>query len=470
MPKKHSLKTSISSIKCVREYSKKHLSFIHRRSNESYADHCLEVADVVNECTGEESIYRVALLHDLLINPEGEMLLKHSPLSEQEQKLARKMFELRRLEIDEKTQDLDCVIDSFAQDPKLFSLRMAHRVNDIRHLHRFNKTLRRKIAKESIHMYAALAGRLGMEAWKYEIEDTCLEWVYPKIARDLSEKFQEYDEIDALCLRHVSALLKREMKKQGIQCSFEERRKARYSTYRKMVAKKRKFEDLTDRLALRIITGDIFDCYKALAVVHAVMHPIPGKLKDYIGAPKENGYRSIHTVVYPLAGVSEQPMEIQIRTAQMHQSCEYGSAAHGDYKKALYALNEQPARVELFRNLANLKEEARSPKEFERALRHYFRDDIIGVFNSSNRLYHFKAPITALDFVCYIHPKKYQKLKEVRINGRMRPFNTELKDGDIVEARFSRNYQVTRAWVEACAHRTTKDHLRENLKELTCAV
>jgi len=246
------------------------------------------------------------------------------------------------------------------------------------------------------------------------------------------------------------------LKKHGISAEIQTRKKSLYSTYRKMAIKKRRFEELTDRLAIRILVPEMKDCYQALGVVHAVFHPIPGKLKDYIGAPKENGYRSIHTVVYPLPGVTEQPIEIQIRTRQMHDECEFGSLRHGEYKNAVYALEAKPARVNLFRSLALLKEESRSPKQFTEALRTYFRDDHVALFDEKNNLYHLKGPVSALDFACLVHGKRVSRLKSVRINGREQSYSTLLKDGDTVEVSFGVKRTVRKDWRHACRNPQTK--------------
>ena len=228
--------------------------------------------------------------------------------------------------------------------------------------------------------------------------------------------------------------------------------KSLYSTYRKMVLKQRTFDQITDRLALRIIVDTLDDCYRALGIVHRHLHPIPGKLKDYIGAPKENGYQSIHSVVYPLPGVTEQPIEIQIRARDMHHACEFGTAAHGQYKESVYALQSQTSRVNLFRNLESLREESRDPKQFEQALRKYFREDHIAVFDARNNLFHFRKPASVLDFVCHVYPSRFHLLKEVFLNGRRRTPDTRLEDGDTVDAVFGRSPRIAKEWMYACCH------------------
>lgn len=445
----------------VFEFSKKHLSPLSRRSGENYFQHGAEVAATLHDTQPDLSLCRVLLLHDLLVHPNGENLLKKAPLSSEEKRLVRHMHELRRLNIDKDTKDLDFVILEFSQDSRLLLMRMAHRLNDLRHIDRFEDPLKTQILSESLHMYTAIAGRLGLHAWRYEMEDLCFRRLYPTLAQKLAQEFEKVKVLDEACLEHTKHYLLKEIRAKNIEATVELRIKSIYSTYRKMVQKKRSFHELTDRLALRIIVNQRDECYPILGIVHRLMHPIPGKLKDYIGAPKENGYRSLHTVVYPLPGVTEQPIEIQIRSWEMDAECEYGVAAHHLYKERTSNLTSNFSRVNLFRNLEILKTEARSPAEFETALLSYFNEDIVLVFDAKNHLYHFKKPATALDFVCLVHGKRCGRLKSVHINGRERSLHTLLHDGDVVDAQFGRQWVYDRKWRSLVQHERSKEVLKQ---------
>jgi (p)ppGpp synthase/HD superfamily hydrolase len=448
----------------ARAYAIEHLSGIVRRSGETYAQHGCEVAAVLRELTDDASLLSVAILHDILVHPNGNALLRAAPLTTDERSLVRQLHRLRHLHIDARTKDLDRTIAAFTSDFRILLVRMAHRLSDVRNLVRFRGRLQTQIARETLHMYTAIAGRLGMHAWRYEMEDTCFRLLQPRIVRQLEAKFAASAVADGACLRHGQRFLIKKLLDAGIRCTMEGRRKNLYSTYRKMAIKKRRFEELTDRLALRIIVPTVRDCYVALGVVHAHFHLIPGKLKDYIGLPKENGYRSIHTVVYPFAGVTEQPMEIQIRTEAMHRECEYGVARHGEYKNFSYALDTPSSRVSLFRNLESLREEGRSPRRFEAALRTYFSDDRLALFDGHNNLYHLRAPVTALDFACHAYGERCRMLKGMRINGRERPMESELHDGDTVDVRFARTETVTADWLPACRHAASRRLLKRLLE------
>ena len=452
-----------SSLELVCDFAHTHLTELSRRSGENYAQHGFEVASTLRELTADAPLLSAAILHDLLVHPEGETLLLQAPIGEEERKLIREMHALRRLHIDANAADLDLALTAFIGDTSLLPLRMAHRLTDVRHLARFPRVLQKQIAHESLHMYAAIAGRLGMHRWRYEMEDICFRILQPHIAERLEQTIQRSLELDTTCLRQMKEYLLKALQEEGITASIDWRIKTLYSTYRKMVIKRRTFPELTDRLALRIVVPEIKDCYTTLGITHAILHPMPGKLKDYIGIPKENGYRSIHTVVYPLPGVNELPIEIQIRTREMHEECEYGVAKHGEYKNYLYALSARSARVNLFRNLEILREEAKSPKKFEEALRTYFGEDHIAIFDARNNLYHLKVPATALDFLCKIYGRRCKFLKTVSVNGRERPLDTPLHDGDTVDAKFGKDAMVKPSWMHACKHAGTRKMLASTL-------
>jgi (p)ppGpp synthase/HD superfamily hydrolase len=447
------------------QFAETYLSSVFRRSGQNYARHGFEVARTVREADVSAETVVIALLHDILMHPQGEELLKKAPLTDHERSLVVRMHALRRLHIDENTRDLDRVIEAFTEESDILLLRMAHRLNDVRSLALFSPVLRTSIARETLHMYSAIAGRLGLHLWRNEMEDICFLELEPNMAGKLQAEFDAMKKIDHISLSQTMKFLEASLREKGIEPELSFRMKGLYSTYRKMLIKNRRFEELTDRLAIRIVVSDIDTCYRTLGLVHAHMHPIPGKLKDYIGAPKQNGYRSIHTVVYPLPGVTEQPIEIQIRTPAMHRECELGIAAHHTYKDMQYALTTNQARMDLFRSLSLLREEVRSPEQFETALRSYYGEHHLVLFDTDNNLYQLSKPATALDFVAHAFGKRSALLKHVRINGRLRPLRTPLHDGDTVEPLFSRYRQLSPEWLKQCQLKGTRALLRSLQKK-----
>ena len=447
-------------------FLKEHFSDMGRRSGEDYATHSMEVAQTLLEAVPDPKLQLIALMHDLLLHPNGEELLKKAPLTPKEKELIPKLDSLRRLHIDVSTEDLDHVIQVFTADSRLFLIRMAHRLNDVRNLNRFSQPLQKAMAEETLYMYTALAGRLGLHKWRYEMEDICFKFLFPKESQNLTKHFEEYKKSDELCLKHAKSFLETTFKKQGIHSEIVFRIKNLYSTYRKMALKKRKFQDLTDRLALRVLVKSREDCYRVLGVVHERMQPIPGKIKDYIGSPKENGYQSIHTVVYPLPGVFERPIEIQIRTHEMDTECKYGLAAHHSYKKEMYSARKDVSlQKSLFRSLELLKAETREPKEFAQALRSYFRGGKIIVFNDLEQMFHLPLKSTALDFACITIPDKLVYIQYVKVNGRKHWLDTVLQDGDMIEFSFSESCNLESSWMKCVYTRMAKKNLKELLEQ-----
>lgn len=432
-----------------------------RYGREAYADHCWSVAMIASELTDDVTLLSAAALHDLLLLPDGKRMLRNAPVSADTRRLIRGMYRLRNLNIDASRADLDRFIAAFTSEPGLLLLRMAHRMHDVRKLHSLPEPLRSKVAAETLHMYTAIAGRLGLHRWRTEMEDTCFAALHPEEYRNIKKLYDKHADADAFCLRHARTFLRRHLRKAGIDAQLDTRRKGLYSAYRKMIIKQRPFRELTDRLAVRILVDSAEDCYRALGVVHSVMHPMPGKLKDYIGAPKENGYRSIHTVVFPLPGITQHSIEIQIRTKDMHNECEYGFASHGRYKDAVHMLDRRHTMVNLLRNVQLLHAEAHSPKHFSDALRTYFRGDHLLIFDQRNHLTHIRAPATVLDYACSLHGDRCRRLAEARVNGRIAPFDTPLSDGDTVELRFGRTVTNTGSWIVACQQKATRKMVKE---------
>lgn len=452
-------------LQAIQAYAQRYLKDIRRGSGETYAAHGRELAAVLAETTSNESLLAIAIVHDILVHPQGKELLLQSPLNADEQLIVERMHRLRRLHIDANSDDLDLVIGAFMEDPRLMLLRMAHRLNDVRHIKRFHTKRRKELAHETLHMYSAISGRLGFHRWRWQMEDICFMELQPGIAKKIRKEFDSWKRIDHACLKHTREFLTKKLQQAGLEISMDERIKGLYSTYRKMILKNRSFDALTDRLALRILAPTQDDCYRALGVVHASMHAIPGRFKDYIGTPKENGYRSIHTVVYPLSGISVLPIEIQIRTPKMHEECENGIASHTEYKDFRYALNSQPSRANLFRNLESLKMLPHSPEAFEQALRKSFSEENIVLFDPDNNLYHVRPPATALDFAYLRLHLDPLTITGVRINGRFHPLGTELHDGDTVEIVTGKIPLPYQEYIKSCHHAQTKKMLQSIIKK-----
>ncbi|MBD3327967.1 HD domain-containing protein [Candidatus Peregrinibacteria bacterium] len=469
MTKKYSIKDIVENlkegdaenIKKAADFSFKYLSNIPRRSGESYFQHGMEVAGTLKEVSNDPKLLRVGLIHDLYVHPQGKKLVNELGLSADDKSLIQGMYGLRRLHIDKKTDDLDHVVNTIIRDPRLVIMRMAHRMNDVRNLERFSERMARNLAGETLHMYSAIVGKLNMNIWRREMEDTCFKWLYPESANSIQYQMDRVKKMDEACLIYASEFLHRKLGEHGLKVKISSRIKGVYSAYRKMLIKNLNFGELYDRLAIRILVDKEEDCYKALWVVHKYMNPVFGLMHDYIGMPKENGYQSLHTVVHPLSGVTDRSMEVQIRTHEMHSTCEFGVAAHGNYKKVNYSLTRPGARVNLLRNLSVMKQGIESVDKLDVVMQQQYIGDHMLVFDNNNNIHYVPKPSTALDFVCTIHGAKVNRLKEVRVNGRKQSMGTLLNDGDTLEVSFSRQKVLKRNWKDYCEGRFGRELVRQ---------
>jgi guanosine-3',5'-bis(diphosphate) 3'-pyrophosphohydrolase len=434
----------------VYSFSSKYLTKIQRASGESYFQHGIEVALTLKEIIPDPRLVIVAILHDLPVHPQGEKLLLKALLSNFQRKLILDMFQLRHLHIDAEMRDLDLALRSFTKDTRILLLRMAHRLNDMRHIDHFSEDRQQRLASETLHMYTAIASQLGINAVRTELEDRCFLYLFPEIAQKMKKQFQQLESVDKVCLSRMRDFICQKLGEYNIENRVQFRIKGLYSTYRKMLLKNLVLSEVMDRLALRIIVENEEDCYRVLWLVHKYMHPVPEKLTDYIGMPKDNGYRSIHTVIYPFVGVTEVPMEIQIRTHEMEKECEFGQAAHGDYKKIRYALTSMTSRVNLFRNLSVKRDVMNNPDDFEKIFRDYFNERKTMIFDEMGKPYYIDKSFTVLDFVCLQYGEKVIQLKTARVNGRIQHFSTFLRNGDIVHIRFSPENKIKREWLDYC--------------------
>lgn len=428
------------------EFSRKYLSSVLRRTGENYFEHGEELAFVVFEQTRSPSLLACALCHDLHLHPQGEEILRHSFFSEFERDVIRSMHQLRRLHLNENTSDLEFAIESFLKNSDIALLRLAHRVNDIRHIKRFLPKLQKAIARETLFLYGMIAGSLGISAWRRELEDISFSVLHPRYFQKVSEEFRASSRFDTTLLNKTEEVIRREIGKENLPSQLHGRTKGIYSTYKKLLLHHCSFREIPDRLAIRIITESEKDCYQILGIVHRLFPPLFSGFKDYIAAPKENGYRSLHTVVFPFPGENTQPIEIQIRTYRMHSQNEFGLSSHSRYKSAKYALTKGKMLGNLERGLLHLRAEVKSPERFEQVLTSTLREKQIIFFDKNNEPHAIDAPATLLDSACLLLEEKSAFLKEARLNGRLEELGTSVRNGDTVSFRLSRTKQSTKKW------------------------
>ena len=289
-----------------------------------------------------------------------------------------------------------------------------------------------QIAKETLDVYVPLARRMGMGALREKLEDVSFRVLEPDIYRELAEKIEPIRAEDQACLEILIAAARRLLDRNGFKATVSGRTKNLYSLYMKMRRLNASLESIMDKIGIRIIASSVTDCCQILGLLHTHYRPIPGTFDDYIGLPKDNGYQSLHTCVYPVRDMSDKPVEFQIRTELMHMEAEFGVAAHWRYKTGEEADTEDERQLEWLRGLQQHRDKASSHARFVEKLRKEVFEDHLVVFTKGGRQVRLPADSTVRHFVQWLNRVPVERLW-VKVNGEAQSLDHPLRDGDTVE-------------------------------------
>ncbi|NLK64089.1 MAG: bifunctional (p)ppGpp synthetase/guanosine-3',5'-bis(diphosphate) 3'-pyrophosphohydrolase, partial [Tissierellia bacterium] len=342
-------------------------------------------------------------------------------------------------------------------------IKLADRLHNIRTLQYMPKEKQYQKAMETIEIYAPIANRLGIASIKWELEDLSLKYIDPEGYEDLLTKVQEKSEKRKGYISHIIDIIKEKLDEQKMDADIKGRPKSLYSIYKKMYFKNRSFEQIYDLIAIRIIVDSIKDCYGALGIVHTLWKPVPGRFKDYIAMPKPNMYQSLHTT---LIGPEGEPFEIQIRTLEMHQTAEYGIAAHWKYKEGINENTNYEEKLNWLRQMLEWQQETNDPQEFMEALKIDLYTDEVFVFTPKGEVVNLPTGSTPIDFAYRVHTAVGNRCVGAKINGRIVPLDTKLRTGDQVEILTSQSSGgPSRDWLKIAASSQAKSKIRKFFKE-----
>lgn len=424
-----------------------------RRSGEPYFSHPVAVAAILTEQRLDDATIITALLHDTIEDTSATRQEVDALFGRQIGTLVDGLTKLKKLDLVSRqatqAENLRKLLLAISEDVRVLMVKLADRLHNMRTLHYVPEDKRRRIAEETLDIYAPLAGRMGMQEMREELEDLAFRALFPDAHKTITDRLTHLRERSSDIIVKIEQALAKKLFENGIQADISGREKRPYSIWSKMERKAIAFEQLSDVFAFRIIVGSIEECYRALGIVHTTWPCVPGRFKDYISTPKQNDYRSLHTTVI---GPGHQRAELQIRTEEMDRVAEYGIAAHPLYKDGASeeeraALAKDSRAYEWLRRTIEIIAEGDSPEEFlEHTKLELFQDQVF-CFTPKGRLIAMPRGATPIDFAYEIHTNVGNSCVGCKINGLTAPLVSELKNGDEVEIiRAEGQTQPPAAW------------------------
>ena len=453
--KNYNKRADIKLIRKAYEYAKKNHGNQLRKSGEPYIIHPLQVAYTLADLGLDENTICAGLLHDVIEDTpvthediEKEFGIEIAEMVEGVTKLGKLLY----MTVEEQqAEDYRKMFLAMGKDIRVIIIKLADRLHNMRTLKHLRRDRQIAISKETMEIYAPLANRLGLYSMKWELEDLSFKYLYPEEYLELVEGINKKREERLKFIEKIMVDIRVQLKKQHIDAEVTGRAKHLYSIYRKMKRDNKTLDQIYDLFALRILVNSVKDCYSALGVVHEMYSPMPGRFKDYIAVPKPNMYQSIHTT---LLGDKGTPFEVQIRTWDMHRIAEYGIAAHWAYKEASYFGKKQAVKVEedklaWLRESLEWQKDMQDPQEFLDTLKTELFEDEVYVFTPKGAIKVLPRDATPIDFAYSIHEEIGNHMVGCKINSKMVPIITKIKNGDIIEIITSDNSKgPSRDWLK----------------------
>ena len=445
-----------------------------RASGDPYFSHPLEVAAILTDLRLDDATIVAAVLHDTIEDTASTKEEIEHLFGAEIAGLVDGLTKLKKLDLvskrAEQAENFRKLLLAIAEDVRVLLVKLADRLHNMRTLHFVPPEKRARVAQETLDIYAPLAGRMGMQHMRDELEDLAFKTLMPEADAMIDARLADLKANNGKLIGDIERELTEQLAKRGIVAEVKGRQKAPYSVFRKMEHKSIAFEQLSDIFGFRIVVDDVEDCYRALGVVHTKWPTVPGRFKDYISTPKQNDYRSIHTTV---VGPGRQRVELQVRTRQMHDIAEYGIAAHALYKDGRAGdpeqLTHESSAYRWLRRTIEMLAEGDSPEEFlEHTKLELFYDQVF-CFTPKGRLIALPRGATPIDFAYAVHTELGNGAIGCKINGRIAPLLSELRNGDEVDITRADGQTPPAAWeglvvtgkARAAIRRATRDAVRK---------
>ena len=463
--KKNNRRNDLKLIRKAYDFAKSKHGDQLRKSGEPYIIHPIQVAYILACLELDDSTICAALLHDLAEDTEvtiKDLSKEFSPEIAEMVDGVTKLGNLKYTSAEEQqVENYRKMFLAMGKDIRVILIKLADRLHNMRTLKFLKRDRQIAIAKETSDLYAPLANRLGMYSLKWELEDLSFKYLNPDEYREIVEGIDKKREERLQFINQIIEQINNELKRQKIKAEITGRAKHLYSIYRKMLRDNKSLDQIYDLFALRILVDNVKDCYAALGVVHEFYNPMPGRFKDYISVPKPNMYQSLHTT---LIGPKGTPFEVQIRTWEMHRIAEFGIAAHWAYKEAnkfkKTSVTVQEDKLSWLRETLEWQKDMQDPQEFLNTLKTELFVDEVYVFTPKGQIKVLPRGATPIDFAYTIHQEIGNHMTGCKINSKMMPIITTLKNGDIVEIITSEQSKgPSRDWLKFIKSSTAKNKI-----------
>ncbi|MDZ7838220.1 MAG: bifunctional (p)ppGpp synthetase/guanosine-3',5'-bis(diphosphate) 3'-pyrophosphohydrolase [Actinomycetota bacterium] len=433
-----------------------------RKSGEPFIIHPLEVSFILADMEMDQTSITAALLHDLVEDTDISLQKIEKEFGKKTANIINGLTKLDKIVFHTKeerqVENLRKMIIAMSEDVRIILIKLADRLHNMRTISSLSKEKIKLKAIETMEIYAPIAHRLGIFQIKSELEDLSFKWLYPKqykLVSDMTkEKVSQRKDLMDKAIEEVSLKLKQ----LEVNAEISGRNKNYYSIYNKITKQHRKFDDIYDLMAIRVLVDDLKTCYGVLGTIHSLWKPVPGRFKDYIANPKFNMYQSLHTTVI---GYKGKPIEIQIRTYEMHKLAEYGIAAHYKYKEGSLELSEFDKRITWIRQILDWQKELKDPEDYMESLKLDLFEEEVFVFTPKGKVINLPRGSTPIDFAYQIHTDIGHNCIGAKINGQMVPIETLLDNGDIVEIIVSRSPKgPSRDWLNVVKTSSARNKIK----------
>jgi GTP pyrophosphokinase len=457
-----------------------------RQSGDPYFSHPLEVAAILTELKLDDATIATALLHDVIEDTDVTRTEIDQMFGEEIGALVEGLTKIKKLDLvtkkAEQAENFRKLLVAISSDIRVLLIKLADRLHNMRTLGHMHPESRRRISEETLEIYAPLAGRMGMQGMREELEALAFKWGNPQAYQAVVDKLTDIHSRNVGLVEEIVAALEAKLKEAGILAEVYGREKKAFSIWRKMENRQISLEQLSDIYGFRVVVADVDTCYRALGVIHTAWRAVPGRFKDYLSTPKQNNYQSLHTTI---VGPRHQRVELQIRTGAMHTIAEYGVAAHALYKDGVAAAKSANGSAEpgalakenpymWLRRLVDTLLEGDNPEEFlEHTKLELFQDQVF-CFTPKGRLIALPRGATPIDFAYAVHTDIGNSCTGSIINGRQMPLTTELRNGDEVEVLTAKGQTPPAAWeriavtgkARSAIRRAAREALRKQYSEL----